>query len=160
LLLDEPTVGVDPQSRERILAMVRRYADSGTAVIYSTHYMEEAERICDRVLLIDRGRLIAGGAISELIARGGSVPRMELTCRGEFSAQSFDGLPGVRNSSLGEQGQVMLEMESLAPLAEVLENLRARHVEVIDFSLHSPNLADAFMALTGKTLRDSASESA
>jgi ABC-2 type transport system ATP-binding protein len=70
LLLDEPTVGVDLQSREQLLTRVRHYAAGGAAVIYSTHYMEEAERVCDRVLLIDRGKLIAEGDVaSALIAR-------------------------------------------------------------------------------------------
>ena len=69
LLLDEPTVGVDLQSREQLLALIRHYADAGAGVIYSTHYMEEAERICNRVLLIDRGKLIAEGDLEKVIAR-------------------------------------------------------------------------------------------
>jgi ABC-2 type transport system ATP-binding protein len=97
LLLDEPTVGVDLQSREQILTLVRRLAHASTAVIYSTHYMEEAERLCDRVLLIDGGRLIADGTVQELNSRSGCRPRLHL---------------------------------------------------------HSPNLADAFLALTGRALRD------
>ncbi len=155
LLLDEPTVGVDPASREKILRQIRRYADTGAAVIYSTHYMEEAERICDRVLLIDRGKLIAEGNLEQVISLGGGRPRIELTYRGDLPETRFDSLAGVRElGASGGEGKATLEMKSLAQVAEVLHGLRTLDVNVIDFSLHSPNLSDAFIALTGRTLRD------
>jgi ABC-2 type transport system ATP-binding protein len=155
LLLDEPTVGVDPASREKILTQIRRYADGGAAVIYSTHYMEEAERICDRVLLIDRGKLIAEGELEEVISLGGGRPRIELTYRGNLPETRFGSLADVREiGASGGEGKATLEMKSLGQVAEVLQGLRTLEVNVIDFSLHSPNLSDAFMALTGRTLRD------
>ena len=76
LLLDEPTVGVDLESREQLLAGIRELRDAGAAVVYSTHYMEEAERLCDRVVLVDRGRVVAAGTVRELIAQAGGRPRM------------------------------------------------------------------------------------
>jgi ABC-2 type transport system ATP-binding protein len=94
LLLDEPTVGVDLQSRELLLAQIRHYADAGAGVIYSTHYMEEAERICDRVLLIDRGRLIAEGDLQKVSSLGGSQPCIELTYRGQLPDGRFGSLAG------------------------------------------------------------------
>lgn len=155
LLLDEPTVGVDLQSREQILTRIRHYADAGSAVIYSTHYMEEAERICDRVLLIDRGKLIAEGDLEKVISLGGGRPRIELTYRGQLPEGRFGRLAGVREiSATGIEGRATLEMNSLAQVAEVLHGLRTLDVNVIDFNLHSPNLSDAFIALTGHTLRD------
>ena len=155
LMLDEPTVGVDLQSREQILTLVRRSAEAGAAVIYSTHYMEEAERICDRVLLIDRGKLIADGTVEQLVALGGGRPRLELTYRGSLPARWIDQLPDVHQiPQSGGEGQLSLEMKSLAQVPEVLQQLRASNLNVIDFSVHSPNLADAFIALTGRTLRD------
>ena len=155
LLLDEPTVGVDLQSREQILARIRRYADGGAAIIYSTHYMEEAERICDRVLLIDRGKLIAEGDLEKVISLGGGRPRIELTYRGQLPEGRFGSLAGVREiGATGSEGKATLEMDSLGQVAEVLHGLRSLDVNVIDFSLHSPNLSDAFIALTGRTLRD------
>jgi linearmycin/streptolysin S transport system ATP-binding protein len=155
LLLDEPTVGVDHQSREQLLTRIRQYADNGAAIIYSTHYMEEAERICDRVLLIDRGRLIAEGDLEKVISLGGSRPRIELTYRGELPEGRFASLAGVREiGATGSEGKAVLEMSGLAQAAEVLHGLRALDVNVVDFSLHSPNLSDAFIALTGHTLRD------
>jgi len=155
LLLDEPTVGVDLQSREQMLTRIRRYADTGSAVIYSTHNMEEAERICDRVLLIDRGKLLAEGDLKKVISLGGSRPRIELTYRGPLPEGRFDGLAGVCEiGATSSEGKATLEMNSLAQVAEVLHGLRTLGVNVIDFSLHSPNLSDAFIALTGRTLRD------
>ena len=155
LLLDEPTVGVDLQSREQILARIKRYADGGAAIIYSTHYMEEAERICDRVLLIDRGKLVAEGDLGKVISLGGGRPRIELTYRGQLPGGRFGRLAGVREiGAAGIEGKATLEMNSLAQVAEVLHGLRTLDVNVIDFNLHSPNLSDAFIALTGHTLRD------
>ena len=155
LLLDEPTVGVDLQSREQLLARIRHYADAGAGVIYSTHYMEEAERICDRVLLIDRGKLIAEGDLENVISLGGSRPRIELTYRGQLPDGRFDTLDGVREiGSTGIEGKATLEMNSFARVGEVLHGLRTLDVTVVDFNLHSPNLSDAFIALTGRTLRD------
>jgi ABC-2 type transport system ATP-binding protein len=155
LLLDEPTVGVDVQSRERLLARIRHYADAGAGVIYSTHYMEEAERICDRVLLIDRGKLIAEGDLEKVISLGGSRPRIELTYRGQLPDGRFGSLAGVREigTTLSE-GKAILEMNSFAQVAEVLHGLRTLDVNIVDFNLRSPNLSDAFIALTGRALRD------
>jgi ABC-2 type transport system ATP-binding protein len=155
LLLDEPTVGVDLQSREQLLARIRHYADAGAGVIYSTHYMEEAERICDRVLLIDRGKLIAEGDLEKVISLGGSRPRIELTYRGQLPDGRFGSLAGVREiGTTVSEGKAILEMNSFAQVAEVLHRLRTLDVNVVDFNLHSPNLSDAFIALTGHTLRD------
>src|SRR5579863_5477849 len=114
LMLDEPTVGVDLQSREQILTLVRRCADAGAAVIYSTHYMEEAERICDRVLLVDRGKLIADGTVEQLIALGGRRPRLELTYRGQLPEGWSASLAGVHQiAPAGGEGRLALEMKSL-----------------------------------------------
>jgi linearmycin/streptolysin S transport system ATP-binding protein len=155
LLLDEPTVGVDLQSREQILTRVRHYADAGAGVIYSTHYMEEAERICDRVLLIDRGKLIAEGDLEKVISLGGSRPRIELTYRGQLPDGRFGNLAGVREiGTTVRKGKAILEMNGFAQVAEVLHGLRNLDVNVVDFNLHSPNLSDAFIALTGHSLRD------
>ncbi len=155
LLLDEPTVGVDLQSREQLLTRIRHYADAGAAVIYSTHHMEEAERICDRVLLIDRGKLVAEGNLEKVISLGGGRPRIELTYRGNLPEGRFDALEGVREiGTTGIEGKATLEMNSFARVGEVLHGLRTLDVTVVDFNLHSPNLSDAFIALTGHTLRD------
>jgi len=157
LLLDEPTVGVDLESRERILALVRALRDAGTAVLYSTHYMEEAERICDRVLLIDRGTLVADGTVEALVARAGARPRLRLTGRALPPPEWYASLDGVRElpGSRGE-GVVVLELPHLAQVGVVLDRLRAAGTHVVDVSVHAPNLSDAFVALTGRGLLDDA----
>jgi ABC-2 type transport system ATP-binding protein len=150
VLLDEPTVGVDLASREHILDLVRRFRDAGAAVIYSTHYMEEAERLCDRVLLIDRGTLVADGTVEELVLRAGGRTRMQLTYRGTLP----DAWPaGVVAQAAGD-GLIGLELASHTLAGEVLHCVRAAGAHVIDFTLRSPNLADAFIALTGRSLGD------
>ncbi|MGH7934812.1 MAG: ABC transporter ATP-binding protein [Candidatus Binataceae bacterium] len=155
LLLDEPTVGVDPQSRERILLTVRCAAEAGAAVIYSTHYMDEVERLCDGVLLIDRGRLMANGTVAEIIVLGGRQPRMEITFQRRPSPGWCDGLRGVNELAPADgDGKAALELASLAQVSELLEQARARGGQVLEFSVHSPNLSDAFIALTGHALRE------
>jgi ABC-2 type transport system ATP-binding protein len=159
LLLDEPTVGVDPQSRESILRIVRGFASEGAAAIYSTHYMEEVERVCDRVLLIDSGRVIAAGTVVEIIARAGGQPRLEITFRSEARQGWYAGMAGV--SELPSQSvnhKIMLQFAGLAQVSELLERARCAGGDVLEFSIHSPNLSDAFMSLTGHELRDPVSE--
>jgi len=159
LLLDEPTVGVDLESRERLLAEVRRARDGGAAVIYSTHYMEEAERICDRVCLIDGGRLVAEGTVEELIVRAGRRTRVDLTYRGAL-AVGWDrdlGAQEIRVLANGHgSGRLSLELPNHAEIEGVLDRVRTAGAHVLDFNLHSTNLADAFVALTGRTLQEPA----
>ena len=155
LLLDEPTVGVDLASRAQILRLVRRLRDEGSAVIYSTHYMEEAEQICDRVLLIDQGRLIADGSVEQLIALAGGRPRMTLSWRGTLPRDWWRRLAGVRAlAGAAEDARATLEMASVAQVGPLLDEARARGAAVVDFSVHSPTLADAFVSLTGRRLHD------
>jgi ABC-2 type transport system ATP-binding protein len=157
VLLDEPTVGVDLESRERLLAQVRRARADGAAVVYSTHYMEEAERICDRVCLIDRGRLVAAGTVEELIVRAGGRTRLDLSYRGSLPDGWDHGMRGhgirLLPASL-PNGRLSLELPSHTEIGGVLEGVRAAGGHVLDFSLHSTNLADAFVALTGRALED------
>jgi linearmycin/streptolysin S transport system ATP-binding protein len=155
LLLDEPTVGVDPQSREKILSIVKQAAAAGAAVIYSTHYMEEVERLCHRVLLIDHGRLIGDGTVAELIARAGGQPRMEIAFQVQPARDWCAGIEGVCAISppIGD-GKIALALSSLAHVSEVLERVRLYGGRILEFSVHSPNLSDAFMTLTGHALRD------
>ena len=155
LLLDEPTVGVDPQSREQILETVRRAAAAGAAVVYSTHYMEEVERICSRALLIDDGKVVASGTITELIALGGRQTLMEITFRETAPPDWCEGLAGITPTAAhATNGKVALQLESFGLVDPVLERARLCGVQVLEFSVHSANLSDAFIALTGHALRD------
>jgi ABC-2 type transport system ATP-binding protein len=157
LLLDEPTVGVDHESRERLLGEIRRLRAAGTAIVYSTHSMEEAERLCDRVCLIDRGRLVAEGTVEELILRAGGRTRVDLTSRGTLPADWTHPMSasGIRLLPRGlGNGRVSLELPSHAEIERLLDRVRDAGARVLDFSLHTANLADAFVALTGRSLEE------
>jgi ABC-2 type transport system ATP-binding protein len=155
VLLDEASVGVDPQSREQILRTIRGLAESGAAAIYSTHYMEEVERICDRVFLIDRGRVIASGSVAEVIAMADGRPRIEFTFAGRIPAAWYEGIEVTElPASAGAAGRVTLALASVDAVPELLQRARQVAGGLLDFSIRSPNLSDAFMALTGHSLRD------
>src|SRR5262245_33876097 len=155
LLLDEPTVGVDPQSRERILDTVRARAAAGTAVLYSTHLMDEAERLCDRVVLIDAGRVVATGTPAELTQRAGSGVRLVLVTRDPRPDGWLDDCPGARLldgppvvPARGHRYEIGLDAMPVA--ARVLE----RAGDVVELHVHAPDLQDVFFRLTGRDLRD------
>jgi ABC-2 type transport system ATP-binding protein len=95
IMLDEPTAGVDPQSRGRIFAVVERAAQAGGAILYSTHYMEEAERLCDRIVLMDNGKIVAQGTDRELIALAGTEPRIEVMTKKKLPPGWSNGIAGV-----------------------------------------------------------------
>jgi ABC-2 type transport system ATP-binding protein len=161
LLLDEPTVGVDPQSRERIIETVREQAAHGAAVLYSTHYLGEAERVCDRVVLIDEGRLVAQGTPEQLIRQSGGTLRLEVVTRAPLPAGWVDGLaaahvlptsPGTSASSRGDEVQVALS--DLSTASQVLDRATRLGGGVLEFHVHQPGLEDVFLALTGRELRD------
>jgi ABC-2 type transport system ATP-binding protein len=158
VLLDEPTVGVDPQSRERIFAAVRAQAAAGAAVLYSTHYLEEAERLCDRVVLIDHGRLIATGTPAALIQESGVGLRLSVTTREPLPCGWEAELPGIRSVEAAADDArghaVHLGLDAPAAAARVLERATALGGEVIGFHLQQPSLQDVFIKLTGHELRD------
>jgi len=129
LLLDEPTAGVDPQSRNAILELVGSLRDGGTTVLYTTHYMEEAQRLCDRVGIIDQGLLCDVGTIEELIARHGGKSAIILE------------LP---------EGEERREVDHLAPA--LLQ--AASQTGLIGLRVEKPSLEAVFLNLTGKSLRD------
>jgi ABC-2 type transport system ATP-binding protein len=156
LLLDEPTVGVDPQSRGRIFSIVENARDRGEAILYSTHYMEEVERLANRIILIDRGRVVAEGASEQLIARAGAEPRIELTTAKPLPRDWAHGVSGAREIAReGDDGaKVSLALVSVEQAPEILRMAERDGGQVVEFLLHRPNLQDAFLALTGRALRD------
>jgi len=162
LLLDEPTVGVDPQSRERIFTAVREQAAAGAAVLYSTHYMEEAERLCDRVVLIDDGRVVAAGTPADLVRQTARRMRLTVVTRTPLAENwlaGIDGAHGLRADDGADapapRGNVALVgIDDLAVATFVLEVAAAVGGGVLEFHLHQPSLQDVFIELTGRALRD------
>ena len=170
LLLDEPTVGVDPQSRVRLLEMVRAQAREGACVLYTTHYMEEAETLCDRLAIVDRGRIIAGGTLTELRSMVAERDLLRLT--GNFAAlASTNGGPDATWQAAGakaalasiddiqivqaEPDLLMLSVsDASAKLSAIFAALAAAGGEVRGTTLTQPSLESLFIKLTGKELRE------
>jgi ABC-2 type transport system ATP-binding protein len=157
LVLDEPTVGVDPQSRNAILENVEALRGEGAAVLYTTHYMEEAERLCDRVGIIDQGRLIAEGTRRELVAQVGERDRIELTAAGDLvglAAGCRRTVDGVDEATVVAGGLHLVARDGRRLLPKLLELAEAAGVEVTSVEVVEPDLEAVFLHLTGKALRD------
>ena len=152
VLMDEPTVGVDPQSRNRIFEMIEHLRNEGMAVLYTTHYMEEAERLCDRIAIIDHGRIIAEGTSEELV-RGAFGTRTEVTARFIGNAADLAIWVAQRGGRMNE-GVAQFTIDRPAEVAPLLEEASARGFTVEDVSLRRPNLESVFLHLTGRELRD------
>ena len=157
LLLDEPTVGVDPQSRERIFEAVEGLAREGAAILYSTHYMEEAERLCSRVVLLDEGRIVAAGTAEALVSGIRSLPSIRLTTARPLPAQWLSKVASARIVRRAV-GELEIEVAGLADVPAVLLAAVQAGGEILDLQLHRPNLADVFFTLTGRALRDERAE--
>ncbi len=157
LVLDEPTVGVDPQSRNAILENVEALGGEGVAVLYTTHYMEEAERLCDRVGIIDQGRLIAEGTRRELVATIGERDRIELAASGDLvglAAAARRTLNGVDDATVVPGGLHLVGRDGRRLLPRLLELAEQAGVEVTSVEVVEPDLEAVFLHLTGKALRD------
>ena len=161
ILLDEPTVGVDPQSRARLFDMVEAERDAGACVLYTTHYMEEAERLCDSVAIIDHGKLIAQGTVQEL--RGKLGARDVLQLNGHFpidaTKQAIDALAQRGNFDIEfvaqeEHGITLTLSNASQHLPAIFEAVAGTGGSVAETSLRSANLETLFLLLTGKELRE------
>ena len=156
LVLDEPTVGVDPQSRNAILESVELLAGSGLSVLYTTHYMEEAERLCDRIAIIDAGRIVAEGTRRELVGRLGHGDRIEVTGEGDLDAlaRAAAAIPGVTRAERLDRGVAIQAPDGPGVLATVVAAAQQAGVTISDLAVVQPDLEDVFLRLTGKALRD------
>ncbi len=156
LILDEPTAGVDPQSRNSILEAVGKLSEEGMAVLYTTHYMEEAERLCDRVGIIDLGELKAEGSQRELVALVGEHDRIRLTvgAQGEAAVAAAGGIPGVLGAGSSNGGVDLIVNDAQALLPKLLQAIGAQGVSVTGVDVTEPNLEAVFLHLTGKALRN------
>ncbi len=153
VFLDELTTGLDPQGRRAMWDLVRRIRDRGTTVVLTTHYMEEAEILCDRVAILDRGRLLALDSPTNLIRSLDRGRRLTLTLAGPFQPDMLAQLPGVREVQV-DGPTVTLQGEGARLVSRVVTTLEEQGVEVLDLRTHQPNLEDVFLALTGRRLRE------
>jgi len=161
LIMDEPTVGIDPQSRRNILDSVKELNRSGVTVLYTTHYMEEAQELSDRIAIMDQGRILALGTHSELVQIVGELHRVDL----QLNAPAQRLLPvwrsveGVRRVSAGDDENpaapvTVLAEDSNRVLPRLFESATAAGVRITSVEIQEPNLETVFLHITGKALRD------
>ncbi len=156
LILDEPTVGVDPQSRNAILETIELLADGGLAVLYTTHYMEEAERLCDRIGIVDDGRLVAEGTRAELVRLVGGEDDVRVSATGNLAAaaERVRGVEGVSRADVADEGLRLAAKGASGLLTRLVHALDAPGVNVTGIEVREPDLEAVFLSLTGKALRD------
>ena len=156
LLMDEPTVGVDPQSRNSILESIRELNQNGTTVIYTSHYMEEIEAICSKVAIMDFGKIIASGTVEELIASAATTTRMTLHFREQPQAlvDFLRKLPSVLSCERREDGIDLTMQQGDWSFSSLVTRLSEAGYEIIGAEIEKPSLEAVFLQLTGKKLRD------
>ena len=160
LLLDEPTVGVDPQSRAKLFELVESERASGACVLYTTHYMEEAERLCDSLAIIDHGKIIAEGTVARLKAQLGARDALQLT--GQFPGAAIRGAVESLTQEISDleilshdENSLLLTLSSASQhLPGIFAAIDPVGGSLSETSLRSPNLETLFLLLTGKELRE------
>jgi ABC-2 type transport system ATP-binding protein len=156
LVLDEPTVGVDPQSRNAILEAVDELRKGGMSILYTTHYMEEAERLCDRIGIIDAGRILAEGTRRELVASVGQLDRVHLTASGSLAAgaTSIAALERVESASVADGAIEVTARGARTLLPAIIGAATDAGAIVNGVEFSEPDLESVFLHLTGRALRD------
>ena len=164
LFLDEPTTGLDPQSRRQIWELVEEFKSMGRSILLTTHYMDEAERLCDRVAIVDHGRVIALGTPRELISSLGADHVVEFVLvhdgsgngLNEETLRGMDGVRGVRRSGAANNGNAweLRSSELHRSVPALLAELTRHDLQLAELRTHSATLEDVFVHLTGRQLRD------
>jgi ABC-2 type transport system ATP-binding protein len=156
VIMDEPTVGIDPQSRRRILDSVKELNRRGMTVLYTTHYMEEAQELSDHIAIMDQGRVVATGTHDELVDIVGELDRIDLTLNAETESvlAEWKGVPGVRQISAQEKNVTLLVDDSNVVLPQLFELSVAAGMRITSVEIQEPNLEAVFLHLTGRALRD------
>ena len=156
LFLDEPTTGLDPQSRRQLWEVIRRFQQHGGTVLLTTHYMDEAERLCDRLAIIDHGLTIASGTPAELIERLGGHHMVEFNATGLVDGQLdlWRSLPGVE-AVHEEDGRIVLSVrEPHETIPALLASIQSRNGRLLHLTTRQASLEDVFVHLTGRHLRE------
>lgn len=156
LIMDEPTVGIDPQSRSHILETVQRLNREDVTVLYTSHYMEEVEYLCSRIAIMDHGAIIAEGTLEELRSTVGDTDSVELTLSDAPGslAEEIAGLPGVLQAKKVDSTITTLVKDGHERVAAILETVYRAGVKVRSIQIVEPNLESVFLKLTGRALRD------
>lgn len=154
LIMDEPTVGIDPQSRNHILEVVRKLGERGTTVIYTTHYMEEVQNLCSRILIMDSGHIIANGSVQELIKRLNFEEKTNLEVKksGPELVQNLRNINGIKDILSVGNKLTLLSQNGANNLEDIIKMTEDYGIKSIQ--TETPTLEDVFLTLTGKALRD------
>ena len=156
ILLDEPTVGIDPQARHNILDVVKSIVAGGRTVLYTTHYLEEAEDLCDRLAIIDHGKILSQGTVGELKTQMGEGSL--LTVQGDFQAatlsEAVSGVEGLMPIEIDDKRAMLLVARDGPGVSHSLEGLFSKGLTFDDITIKEPNLEDLFLKLTGRELRN------
>jgi ABC-2 type transport system ATP-binding protein len=155
LLLDEPTVGIDPQARLNILDVVREVASTGTTVLYTTHYMDEAQELCDRIAIIDHGEIVASGTPASLKREiSGEVVIVGLDGDPAPAGEVLSGQPYVRTMETHESTLRLSVADGATVVPQIMRRLDSAQISLNSIEVHRPSLDDVFLAKTGRSLRE------
>lgn len=157
VIMDEPTVGIDPQSRNHILETVRTLnRERGLTVLYTSHYMEEVEQLCDRIYVMDHGKVIASGTNNEIkaILAADNTILLQVESRNEGLETRLAAMPAVRQVTQTDDGLKLITSHDNGVLSEVFKAAEAEGAVISSLGVQKPSLEDVFLHLTGRTLRD------
>ena len=154
LFLDEPTTGLDPQARLSLWDVVDRFREGGGTILLTTHYMEEAARLCDRVAIMDHGKIIALGTPLELIESLGADQIIEFRVTKEIDGEALTNLPGVTNLHKHDDDYSLTVAEIGVALPALLAEIKRQQSELVSLTTHQATLEDVFVSLTGRMLRE------
>ena len=156
IYMDEPTVGIDPQTRRSILDSVVNLKNEGMTVLYTTHYMEEAQELSDHIAIMDHGKVIALGTNAELVKIVGGMDRITLTINTESKriVETWKDVPGIQQISAENGTLTLLADDSNLVLPALFETANTASVRITSVDIQEPNLEAVFLHLTGRALRD------
>ena len=155
-MMDEPTVGIDPQSRRHILEGVKELQAAGATILYTTHYMEEAQELSDHIAIMDEGKIIASGTHDELVRLVGSRDRidLQLSAPSEQLLAQWREIPGVSQVAAENGTVIVLADDSNVVLPQLFEIINDSEERITAVDIQEPNLESVFLHLTGRALRD------
>ena len=154
LFLDEPTTGLDPQARLKLWDIVEQFRARGGSIVLTTHYMDEAARLCDRIAIMDHGRVIALDTPARLIESLGADQMVEFSVRGEMDERELNNLAGVRSVRAVGSGYALTVSDISTALPALLAEIERQRAEMLSLTTHQATLEDVFVSLTGRMLRD------
>ncbi len=154
VFLDEPTAGLDPQVRHEIYDVIEELKKEKKTILITTHYIEEAERLCDRVAIVDHGKVIAMGSPRELKDRSGAVTRITVRMAKPEANGALDTLEGVTECRVQDDDYLLYSTRVPRTIVALVKHLEEQHNELISLEISAPSLEDIFLELTGRRLRD------